>query len=365
MFGELVAAYLFLAGAGAGGIAAVSLTDLLVVRAPFGSAAPVSVADASPAERLVAYASAASVGALVVGVACLIADVGRADRVLALFFTPAFTFMNVGTWALAALVAVGAVLALVRFLHLPWVGRGAVAALEVVAVALAFVVAVYAGLLLQGLAGVRLWASAWVPVLFVLSAVSCGCALVAGCALFVEADRRTVALGRSILRIDAAVVVAEALAGALFLAGAAGSDHPGVVASVESLLHGAAALPWWCGFVLCGLAAPLAIEGAFWLRERRCGGGSNGLGNEPVSRGAGAPGAFPTPAFAVPPVALAALAALVLAGGAGLRWAVVEAGEQRPLELQEVEGDRSAHATSPAGEYAEDGEREELSLWLS
>ncbi|MEC4176285.1 NrfD/PsrC family molybdoenzyme membrane anchor subunit [Adlercreutzia sp. R7] len=365
MFGELVAAYLFLAGTGAGGIAAASLVDLLVVRAPCGAASAASVADTSPAERLVAYASATSASALVAGAACLIADVGRADRVLALFFTPGFTFMNVGAWALTALITVGAALALVRFLYLPWVGRAAVAVLEVAAVALAFVVAVYAGLLLQGLAGVRLWSSGWVPVLFVLSAASCGCALVAGCALFVEADGRTVALGRAILRSDAVVVGAEALAGALFLAGAAGSDHPGVAASVERLLHGSAALPWWCGFVLCGLAAPLAIEAAFWLRERRRGSGAIGSGGARSLREVDVPAAFSAPAFAVPPVALVALAALVLAGGAGLRWAVVEAGEQRPLELQEVEADGSAHAANPAGGYTEDGEREEPSLWLS
>lgn len=364
MFGDLVAAYLFLAGAGAGGIAAASLADLFVVRAPFGVASRGSAEDAPPAERLVTYAFAAAVGALALGAACLIADVGRADRVLALFVTPAFTLMNVGAWVLAALIAVGAALALVRFLYLPWVSRGAVVALEVVAVVLALAVAVYAGLLLQGLAGVRLWSSAWVPGLFVLSAASCGCALVAGCALFVEADRCTVVLGRVILRVDAAVVGAEALAGALFLTGAAESDHPGVAASVESLMHGTAALPWWCGFVLCGLVAPLAIEGAFWLRERRCS-GSIGLGDRRSSRGADIPGAFSAPAFAVPPVALAVLAALVLTGGAGLRWAVVEAGEQRPLELQEVESGGSARAANPADGYTEDEEREEPSLWLS
>ena len=45
VFGELVAAYLFLAGVGAGGIAAASLADLLFVKAPFGAAAASSVED--------------------------------------------------------------------------------------------------------------------------------------------------------------------------------------------------------------------------------------------------------------------------------------------------------------------------------
>lgn len=334
MFGELVAAYLFLAGVGAGGIAAASLVDLLFVKAPFGAAAAGSVAEAPAAERLVALVLAAALGALAMGVGCLAADLGRIDRVLALFLALAFTLMNVGAWALAGLLAVGAVLALGRFAYLPWLGRRAVVALEVAAVALACVVAVYAGLLLQGVAGVRLWASPWVPVLFVLSAASCGCVLFAGCSLFVEADERTVTLGHAILRVDAAVVAAEAAAAALFFGEAAASGHPGVAASVASLSHGATALPWWGGFALCGLAAPLAIEGALWVRERR------GAGTRAVAS-AGArvygPAAAPAPAFDAPPAVLAALALAVLVGGAGLRWAVVEGGAQRPLELQSVE----------------------------
>ena len=332
MFGELVAAYLFLAGVGAGGIAAASLADLLFVKAPFGAAAASSVAEAPAAERLVSLVLAAALGALAMGTGCLVADLGRIDRVLALFFTPAFTLMNVGAWALAALLAVGAVLALGRFAYLPWLGRRAAAALEVAAVVLACAVAVYAGLLLQGLAGVRLWASLWVPVLFVLSAASCGCVLFAGCSLFVEADGRTAALGRAILRVDAAIVAAEAAAAALFFAQAATSGHPGVVASVASLEGGAAALPWWGGFALCGLVAPLAIEGALWLRERW--GAGSGLA---APAGVGGLVSAPAPAFDAPPAVLAALALAVLVGGAGLRWAVVEAGAQRPLELQDVE----------------------------
>ncbi|WP_242369027.1 NrfD/PsrC family molybdoenzyme membrane anchor subunit [Adlercreutzia muris] len=394
MFGELVAAYLFLAGVGAGGIAAASLADLLFVRAPFGAAAESSVAEAPAAERLVSLVFAAAFGALAMGVGCLAADLGRVDRVLALFLTPAVTLMNVGAWALAGLLAVGAVLVLGRFAYLPWLSRCAVTVMEVAAVVLSVVVAVYAGLLLQGLAGVRLWASPWVPVLFVLSAASCGCVLFAGCSLFVEADGRTMTLGHAILRVDAAVVVAEAAAAALFFGEAAASGHPGVIASVESLSHGAAALPWWGGFVLCGLAASLAIEGALWVRERRSAGTRGVAAVGVTARGSIA---APAPAFDAPPAVLAALALAVLVGGAGLRWAVVEAGAQRPLELQSVEdaadaesfglgqadeapavaaeggatADEAAGAMADGGATADGGspassqKREDLSLWSS
>lgn len=70
MFGELVAAYLFLAGTGAGGIGAAALADLVAVRIPFGAAAVGAVADGRPADRLVAFALAASVAALALGSAC-------------------------------------------------------------------------------------------------------------------------------------------------------------------------------------------------------------------------------------------------------------------------------------------------------
>lgn len=346
VFGELVIAYLFLAGAGAGGVAAASLVDLLAVREPFGLAGTVDFSEKQPAARLLALVFVASCVATALGAACLALDLGRLDRVLSLFLAPPATLMNVGAWAVALLLAVSAALALVRVLYVPWVGRTAVEVLEVAAVALAAVVALYAGLLLGTLAGVRLWSTFWVPVLFVLSAASCGCALLMAASLFVEgADAVTGVLVRT-ARIDALVIVAEVAAAAFFLAFALGSAHPGVQASAESLLGGAAALPWWVGFVACGLGAPLAIEVLCLARRQRF---------------------APT---ATPVVALALAAVLVLGGAVGLRAAIVDAGTQRALELQE-----SAQApTGEAGEERESGslpterktaDREDISTWLS
>lgn len=187
MFGELVTAYLFLAGVGAGGVAAASLADLLFVREPFGADVVPDFAEKCPAERLVAGVLALSCGALALGVGCLAADLGRIDRVLSLFLAPPVTLMNLGAWAVALLTVLAAALALVRFLYLPWADRRAVVVAEVVACGLAVVVAVYAGLLLQTLSGVRLWSTPWVQALFALSAASCGCALLMAGALFVEA----------------------------------------------------------------------------------------------------------------------------------------------------------------------------------
>ncbi len=230
MFGELVTAYLFLAGVSAGGVAAASLADLLLVREPFGADVVPDFAEKRPCERLVAGVLAFSCGALALGAGCLAADLGRIDRVLSLFLTPPVTLMNLGAWAVALLTVLAAALALVRFMYLPWADRRAVVVAEVVACGLAVVVAVYAGLLLQTLAGVRLWSTPWVPVLFVLSAASCGCALLMAGALFAEGDEGVRKVAQAAARADAVVIVAEVAAAAGFLAFVAGSDHAGVEA---------------------------------------------------------------------------------------------------------------------------------------
>ena len=230
---------------------------------------------------------------------------------------------------------------------------------EIVACGLAVVVAVYAGLLLQTLSGVRLWSSPWVPTLFALSAASCGCALLMAGALFVEGDGSVRKAVRSAARVDVVVIVAEAVAAAGLLAFALGSDHAGVRASATSLMHGPAALPWWAAFVACGLAAALAVEVGCLVR---------GHGRSRSAAKAGAK-AYPT-------AALALAAALVLVGALGLRAAVVEAGAQRPLELQEAEapasvpseneeaaGLRSAPSAEKSGGEGSATEREDVTLW--
>ena len=371
MFGELIVAYLFLAGAGAGGVAAASLADLLLVRESFGVSVLPDFAEKRPAERLVAGALALSCGALALGAGCLAADLGRADRVLSLFLAPPVTLMNLGAWAVALLTAVAAALALARFLYVPWLHRCAMVVAEIVACGLAVVVAVYAGLLLQTLSGVRLWSSPWVPALFALSAASCGCALLMAGALFAEGDEGVRKVAQAAARADAVVIVVEVAAAAGFLAFVAGSDHAGVRVSEASLLCGPAALPWWVGFMACGLAAPLAVEVGCLVRERWR--SRSGVGRDARAYPIGVPVSEPR---AYPAAALALAGALVLVGAVGLRAAVVEAGAQRPLELQEVEASASVPSENEAAagllstpsekDGGQDGaapEREDVTLW--
>ena len=243
--------------------------------------------------------------ALALGMVCLLADVGRADRLLLLLTSPALSHVAVGAWSLAV-CAVLAVLA-----ALAWDGlvrRWRFAAVQVLQAALALAalaVMLYTGLLLQSLSAVPLWATPWLPVLFTLSSLSCGSALVLAAAqLTGAASAFATVLGRLAV-VDAVVIVLEAAALAVFagtaLAGVGGDFVVGrtaeaLAASAEALVAGEAAWLFWGGLVLAGLAVPFALD-VILARLRR-----------------------PRPAIAL------VAAACVLAGGLAMRYCVVEAG---------------------------------------
>ena len=177
MFGILVVAYLFLGGAGAGAIVLACLVDLAWVREPFGMRARASLDEARPSERIVAFGLLVGLAAVALGALCLMFDLGRPDRLDALLTSAVPSLIVVGAYAVALLVACVAFLAAVRFAYVPVVPRAAVVVVETAAAASGAVVMLYTGLLLQSAVGVALWRTPLVPVLFALSSLSCGIAV--------------------------------------------------------------------------------------------------------------------------------------------------------------------------------------------
>lgn len=301
MLSDLIVCYLFLGGAGAGMCLVLSVMGLLVPAACLPGA-PLRAHRAAVAyRRLFAPGYALSLALLALGMVCLLADVGSVDRVLLLFARPSLSFVAVGAWALAACAL------LVTLLALAWQGFGlrgvAVRVAGVVAVLVALVCAAYTGLLLQSLSAVPLWASPWLPVLFVLSALSCGLAGVLGVAQLAGASGEFTATMRGLSAADGIVVVAEAVAAAVFVfLVSAGSEvvENGTTAaaaqSIAALVSGGRAWLFWGGFVLVGLAVPLVLD-VLLARANR-----------------------PFPGLSL------VAAASVLAGGFALRWCIVQAG---------------------------------------
>lgn len=311
MFGDLAVLYLFLGGAGAGCVSVCCALDLALVRQPFGLRAAYGPGpSAEPRERTIDFAFALGFALLAAGVVCLLADLGRVDRVASIFLSPRLSALAVGAWALAVLLVISAALALVRFLYLPEVPQGAVRAGEALALPVALVAMTYTGVLLEGLGGVAFWMTPLLPALFVLSSLSCGTAAVFAAAPFSgPTSNELLRMLKLLVRFDALIIVAEAAVAAAFLLWAGQSAHPGAAASLNAIMEGRAALAWWLGFGVCGIAIPLAVELVFGRRVNRAGHARK---------------------------ALAMAAACALVGALCMRWAVVDSGTHRDLELEEA-----------------------------
>ncbi len=250
MFSMLVTCYLFCGGAGAGAVAALCVLEC-ISRSP-------RFALSSLPDELFARAWAFASVLLGVGALCLIADLGRPDRILDLLANPVLTPVSVGAWALA-----GSLACALFFFATSWLDSfspavPAVGCVAVFGVACGAVTMAYTGILLQGMASVLAWQTPLVTVLFVLSSASCGIACILLAAVFVEARHPFVGELASLVRLDGILIAGELAALACYCMWALGA--PGTAPAAHALLDGPYSTLFWCGLVMAGLAAPLAME---------------------------------------------------------------------------------------------------------
>ena len=227
---------------------------------------------------------------------CLLADLGRPEAFYLLFLYPTGSFVSVGTFALTLFGACLVVALAESVLTLGPAWERAALVAKALGAVLAVVVMVYTGLLLKSVVAVDLWQSAWLPVLFLFSALSCGCGVVLLSTCFCVASPSVLAWIRGLAIADAVFIVLEALSAAAcaVTVNAASAGRP-----FDALLAGEQSCVFWLGFVGCGILAPLAIE-ASALAARRSHRSS----------------------------VVAVLAVLVLVGGLSLRFVLVNAGVQ-------------------------------------
>lgn len=300
VFSELIAIYLFLGGSAAGAFALMSIADLGIEFSLARDrrrhlpnrfvAGPVAVTWRR-ISRLVYGATFVMLGAALL---CLLADLGRPEAFYLLFTNPSGSLMSLGTFALTLLAVCMAVALAWGGLTLGSGWRKAALAAKAVGIIFSFVVMVYTGMLLQTAIAVPLWRSAWLWVLFLLSSLSCGCAVIMLCACTCGGFAAIERTRRRIAGLDAAFIVLEAAATAAFIltVGADASIHP-----IQALATGGFAALFWLGFIGCGILIPLAAELMLLIGCRRLGG-----------------------------TAAAVLAVLVLIGGLCLRFVIIGAG---------------------------------------
>ncbi len=304
VFGELIVWYLFLGGTAAGSFAVLSAIDLYtafshandphLARTPRGYRG--RRARSMTQRRIARTGYAAAFVLLVAGMLCLLADLGRPEAFYLLFLYPTGSFVSVGTVALTLFGACLVVALAESVLTLGPAWERAALVAKALGAVLAVVVMVYTGLLLKSVVAVDLWQSAWLPVLFLFSALSCGCGVVLLSTCFCVASPSVLAWIRGLAIADAVFIVLEALSAAAcaVTVNAASAGRP-----FDALLAGEQSCVFWLGFVGCGILAPLAIE-ASALAARRSHRSS----------------------------VVAVLAVLVLVGGLSLRFVLVNAGVQ-------------------------------------
>ena len=271
MFSELVVAYLFLGGTGAGALLIAAVLMLLADERAVSRGVVVRFRDNGSAayRRLFVPILVASLVVLVLGALCLAADVGRLDRILLLAVSSPSNYLVVGFWALllcgtlaaacflcgSGCVGVSASIQSARCLACGGVfRRGDLYGTVAVGYAVGAVVVrpVAAG-------AVRDLGS-------LVRSGACG----HGGSIFGNGDgfRPNDAASRSrrygspcpgggrrgaVARCSVAGTRRSASSGATPTDAAA-------LASVASVLNGACSLPFWGGLVLVGLVAPFAIE---------------------------------------------------------------------------------------------------------
>ena len=263
VFGPLVIAYLFLGGAGAGACVLASAIGLLVPAAEMAGADKGRLEVPGEYRRLLAPSLVVAVGAVGVGVFCLLADLGNPTAALGILANGLGSWANVGVVALVSCVVVS-LLQLVLLEFVQGVRVCLLRMLQVLGIVAGLLAAAYTGLLLGDMSGAPFWHSPWLPVLFALSACNCGYAVFTASAVLSGARDSFVSTLPRFVPVSALFILLEAAALTCFvsLCGTGGGDVALATASasVAKLLTGNLSVLFWVGVVFAGLFVPFAME---------------------------------------------------------------------------------------------------------
>lgn len=245
-WGWKIAAYLFLAGVGA------------------GSYAIGAIADFAGKEGMVVSKIGISLGfpLLLIGTFFLIADLGVRYRALKVFLNPGTSWIARGSIIISAFMILG-------FIHLtgwvwPFDFLGNTSELRKIIGIINFVFAIltmiYTGVLLGASKSIAIWSSGILPLLFLVSGLSTGVLsiilILSGFGFVQEAAfiRQLNILTRG----DILLIIIECIVLAFYLQSAHRTDESR--ASAHLILTGRLAFRFWTGVVISGLFIPLAVE---------------------------------------------------------------------------------------------------------
>jgi formate-dependent nitrite reductase membrane component NrfD len=295
----LVAIYLFLGGVGAGAYTIAAVNSFIGERAELSTSVGLWI----------------GFPALLIGSACLVADLGSPTRAILAGMKPKTSWIARGTWIITAFM-------ILAFAHLVLylVDGPAQGVVAVAGIVFAVATMAYTGILLGASKGIPFWRSGVVPVVFVVSALVRGhFTIMLGVALFTDGVAMMSSL-RTMALEAAGLVVLEVLAILFFLQAAFKLPDPRE--SAERILRRRSFV---LGYFVLGLAAPLTLMLVLYVSMEQAGAGNT--------------------------VAVTAIGAVLgLVGGLILRQAVLVCGALPTLNIGGFEFRRIARPKEPKAE---------------
>ena len=265
IWGWQPALYLFLGGMGAGA---------------YVTAAALFLSDSQSHKRIVCVSMWAAAASVIIGLLLLLAELITPLRGLMMWqsFSNGSSWMTFGAWGAFCAIAVFVVSG---FLALGFFDGKFLTfrkALAVFGIFLGLFVAVYTGMLLKSAPGVPLWNTPLLPMLFTVSALDTGVALVEMISIILAPKEEFMHAARKTLEICTIVlVVTESMIVALFSKAMLGADvttqvGSAAVSSISMLLYGGLSRRFWSLFVTLGLAVPcIAAVICLFVGEKKAG----------------------------------------------------------------------------------------------
>ena len=242
MFSDFVIWYLFLAGTAAGSFVFAVLADV----SGNSSHRPCG---ASPASCVGLIGSVPLLG---VAAFMLFLDLGNPAAIMGVFENPFRSMVSIGAWLVTlGFVSFSAMVAALLFHARAWVLR----VLEIAGVVFAVGIMCYTGVLLASMNSIDFWNTPLLVVLFLLSALGCGCGFVSTATFAFQGTD----CGLSGLRwVGTLISGCEALVLVAFVVSRWTYSEAGR-ASCAMLLFGEWSGVFWLGLVTCGIVIPLTI----------------------------------------------------------------------------------------------------------
>jgi formate-dependent nitrite reductase membrane component NrfD len=180
LISDLVIAYLFFGGAGAGTLLISSLVGIYAasnVSSGLSSRRGSRLINLhSPYNSLLCTASLVGLASLSVGALCLYFDLGCPEKAVAMLASPTFSLISIGALSIGACIMSGFICLLLYGTHNMF-SISLLRISQICCVVSAAIVVVYIGFFLGASLSTPFWGSWFIPVLFSASALSCGAAV--------------------------------------------------------------------------------------------------------------------------------------------------------------------------------------------